>query len=724
MIKNRELVHVRVVRHLPQGLSVELDNGERGIIRAREISWDSDVASNWKNNYPIGWDGYAFRIPAKQNEAREFSLRLAESDPWDDFFEDLDKSERFEGVVTGVFEYGAFIEIAPGITGLLHKSQIPSAIQISILDLFWHGDKVFVTVRGADQTQRQIDLGIAPTQNLSDEDLSATQKRYKVKDKAKNESEKILGDDLPRRHILVVENEEMQSEAICGWLRKLGQSVDAVRSAEEALAFLEKTSPDIALVDVGLPNASGTELVKIILENYPQVQAANMTDWARANEIKNALDELQALGGKLLYKPLLPEDLAAYLLHEQDQRAAAPQAEEKLALSNIPKLNVTKSIRTLLAMCKKQLDAEQVFLFSLDAAHRRINIADRVGDGAINKNAVAQLIYSPVRDAAEDGEVIVENEINERERKRFQHLLAFSPAAVSCIGVPVPAQTTLKYALFALDPRAKRFDDGSQMYAQGMALALGAALDQSDLRERSALIQRSALIGNLASGMMHEMNNLAGPLLFEADTIKKSLARILKDETSNYANINIEIANIEKDVRQIISVTKAFGKIATKANMETLRVDEIVENTLLLLREIGKRSRVKFQFNAPEKLVIVRNQSVTLEQIFLNVVLNAVQQIAEWRKDGEGHIQINMELLNEAQDAAMCRILVADNGPGIHTVLWEKIFEMGFSTRKDGSGIGLHVSRSLMEDIGGKIYVVDSHILSGSVFALEFPIHL
>ncbi|MCA9372434.1 ATP-binding protein, partial [Candidatus Woesebacteria bacterium] len=120
--------------------------------------------------------------------------------------------------------------------------------------------------------------------------------------------------------------------------------------------------------------------------------------------------------------------------------------------------------------------------------------------------------------------------------------------------------------------------------------------------------------------------------------------------------------------------------------------------------------------------LLVRNQAVTLEQIVLNVALNAIQQTAEHRPEGGGAICIEIQLIEEDQEGATCRILVFDNGPGIHTVLWEKIFEMGYSTRQDGSGIGLFVSRNLIEEIGGKVYVAKSHILYGSVFALEFPV--
>ena len=263
------------------------------------------------------------------------------------------------------------------------------------------------------------------------------------------------------------------------------------------------------------------------------------------------------------------------------------------------------------------------------------------------------------------------------------------------------------------------------MYAEGMALAVGATMDQLDLRERSALMQRSALIGNLASGMIHEINNLLAPLQYESNNLRKSLAQIEKEPThAKYENIRAEVANIEQDIRQIVGTVGTFGKIAKKPQLEVLRVDEIIKDTLILLNQISKRSRVKMDFHPPEKLVVVRNQAVMLGQILLNVCLNAIQQIAEQGSDQPRSIRIDMDPIRETNHGSMCRILIRDTGPGIHTSLWEKIFEMGFSTRKDGSGIGLFVSRNLMEEVEGKIYVMDSHILHGTVFALEFPVHV
>lgn len=716
----REIAHVRVTRHMPQGLSVLLDNGEQGIIRAREISWKETEGANWKDEYPVGWDGYVVALPNKKGEIPEFSIRLLEYDPWEDFFEGYGKNNILEGRVTGVYEYGAFIEVDEGITGLLHKSRIPAKTQKSIHDLFWFGDKVRVMVHDVDHERRHIELSLAPVEDITGENSAGVQSQAS----AMSESFGYPKQTLPKKHILVVEDETPQSDAVCGWLQEMGQQVDCVQSAEEAIEFLTRMQPDFALVDVGLPGMSGTELASHIFEKYPQIQVANATDWARASEVRAELEAVMDRGGNLFYKPLVPEDLAKFLTGNVQRTEIASQEDAKLS-PTASKWDAKHDIHKLLVTFRKHLGVEQVFLFSFDPAHRKVNVAERAGDGLINKNAVSQLLHSPVRDVAEDGDAIFIEEIAEREKKRFQYLIEFSPEAVSCIGVSIPSQSSQKYALFAMDRNPKQFGEELKMYVEGMSLAVGATLDQLDLRERSALMQRSALIGNLASGMIHEINNLLAPLQYESNNLRKALVKMENDPSqSKYETIRNEVSNIEQDIRQIVGTVGTFGKIAKKPQVEVLRVDEIIKDTLILLNQISKRSRVKMDFNPPEKMVVVKNQAVMLGQIFLNVCLNAIQQIAEQGSDHVRAIRIDMETVRENSQREICRILIRDTGPGIHTSLWERIFEMGFSTRVDGSGIGLFVSRNLMEEIEGKIYVLDSHILHGTVFALEFPVHV
>jgi signal transduction histidine kinase len=142
------------------------------------------------------------------------------------------------------------------------------------------------------------------------------------------------------------------------------------------------------------------------------------------------------------------------------------------------------------------------------------------------------------------------------------------------------------------------------------------------------------------------------------------------------------------------------------------------------MRDISDQSRVKITFDHPDHLLVIRNQAAALEQVLLNVLLNAVQQIAELHPGRGGWVNVSIEPPTEKGERSSFTILIEDNGPGIHASLRDRIFEAGYTTRADGSGIGLYISWNLMEELGGRIYVKESHILSGTTFGLEIPYHL
>jgi signal transduction histidine kinase len=230
--------------------------------------------------------------------------------------------------------------------------------------------------------------------------------------------------------------------------------------------------------------------------------------------------------------------------------------------------------------------------------------------------------------------------------------------------------------------------------------------------------------------MVHEINNLVGPLHSRLENLQVKLkpggrkhGQVKPIELDNAALVE-ELIEIQNNVRKIINTTRMFGRIAAKGRNEVLRIDEIINETIHFMRDISDQSRVRITFEPPEHLLIIRNQAAALEQVILNVLLNAVQQIAELHAETGGRVHVWIEPPFEKGGREVFQILFRDNGPGIHVGLWTRIFEAGYTTRHDGSGIGLYISWNLMEQMGGRIYVKASHILSGSTFCLEIPYHL
>jgi signal transduction histidine kinase/FixJ family two-component response regulator len=727
-------IQVKVIKHIAPGLLVELPAGQNGIVRVREISWSENKHLDWRKLRPLGWTGWA--VPLQQRESRfpEFSLRLAENDPWDELSEPFDKDEVYAGTVTGLVGYGAFIEIVPGLTGLLHQSTFPHWIKTPPLDLLWPGDKVHVRLQAIDRPKRHLSLVLPP---VSPPPGAGLLPQRPVKGPGTNgESITTLDEFLktrpPKNHILLVEDETEQALAVSNWLRRVGQRVDVTPDAEKALDFLQKSQTDIALIDVGLPKMDGLELAGIVLERWPQVRVISTTDWARADDIMDTLDALQERGAELLLKPILPEDLIGVLkkLGAEPKPVPAERIEARplVKLTEIPGIKANRSLHELLRQCRKHLGFEQAILFALDALQRTISIIERSGGGAmLDQNALPALIFSPVRDVAEDRETVTENEIQPHDRDRFRYLLELCPTTTSCIGVPVPAQAQMDYALFVLDKHARQINPEQKLYAEAIALALGTALEQENFKEKSTLLQRTALTGHLTRALVHEINNLVGPLASRLDNLQLNLTRLEKNphqpdlqEVRNRL-IGNELAGIQKNIHKIINTTRMFGRIVVKNKNEILRVDEIIQDTIELLRDTSHRSHVTMVFNPPGQLLVIRSQTAALEQVLLNVMLNAIQQIAELRPDSGGWVQVRIESHCESSTSGFFRVLIEDNGPGIHTSLFEKVFEAGYTTRHDGSGIGLYISRNLVEEIGGKIYVQESCVLGGTTFALEIP---
>jgi|GEM_PF-1115046 len=770
---------VRVIKHLPLGLLVETDkhqygespgaqrSGEApgaqrsGVVRVREISWDENKRLNWRSLYPPGWSGWAVLTGDRQGQNPEYSLRLAESDPWDNLPETFDKNQVYEGIVTGVVSYGAFIELASGLTGLLHKSQLPAWVNTPPIDLFWPGDRVRVAIRQVEREARRLSLGLPPLSPPPDEGKLPKKAARGLGGGPRSEAEReggnyvamldeFLNSGAPRQHILLVEDEPEQQKAARNWLTHVGQRVDTAENAEKALSLLEISRPNLALIDVGLPGMSGTDLAGRILETWPGVRVVIATDWARQESLAGILDTLRGRGVELYPKPLLPEDLIAMLRQgnspagnlpavstssppENAGRATTASSGDSrpgISLADPPAGQSKNSIHGLLRQARRHLGFEQAILFEFDPIHRATSIRDRSGEGVIEKNALASLVYSPVRDVAEDGETVVVPEIEARDRDRFRYLLELNPTLQSCIGVPVRAETQSNFALLLLGKHPRPISKEQRIYAEAMAQSIGALLEQQSFNEKSILIQRTALIGHLTRAMTHEINNLVGPLAARLDNLQTNLAKL--DRHPNPAEVRQRrdtlldgaFNDTRHIIQRIINTTRMFGRITAKSKHEILRVDEIIRETIHLLRDTSDRAHVQVVFNPPEQMLVIRSQAAAFEQILLNIMLNAIQQIAETRPGSGGWAQVRIDKQVNPVEAGFFRILVEDNGPGIHARLWGKVFEAGYTTRHDGSGIGLYISRNLVEEMGGRIFITESSILGGTTFALEIPLQL
>jgi two-component system NtrC family sensor kinase len=166
---------------------------------------------------------------------------------------------------------------------------------------------------------------------------------------------------------------------------------------------------------------------------------------------------------------------------------------------------------------------------------------------------------------------------------------------------------------------------------------------------------------------------------------------------------------------------EAFRELIRDQEETAMDVNAVVERAALLLQTTARRGHVALTLDLKPGLPGVMGTPVRLQQAFLNVMLNAIQQIAastqHWPQ-GRGELVVTTGL-----DSRAGRVWVrfADNGPGVHHQLWESIFTLGFSTRAEGTGLGLFIARSLVASMRGKIYVEKSLVPAGTTFRVELP---
>jgi signal transduction histidine kinase/ActR/RegA family two-component response regulator/predicted RNA-binding protein with RPS1 domain len=722
--KSQERMRVKIIKHLPLGLSVKLENGEHGIIRVREISWEQERRLNWKQLYPVGFEAWAVPLEMKTGDPSELSLRLAEKDPWTNISSHFSKNEVHAGIVTGVMGYGFFVELAPGVTGLLHQSMFPDWVQKSPLDIFWPGDWVRVVVKQVDEKKRRLSLGL-PSENALFTDDSQPSGFVDNETLRRAQVDEIINDRVNRKRILVVEDDSRQAELVSNWLRRVGQRVDITNSAEAALSSIDRISPDIVLIDVGLPKMDGITLANQFLEKYPQTRLVVTTDYASAEKRNKELESLQERGVDFLPKPLIPDDMLDFLKKNGKVAESSPIEDSPASEDSLLTLEAspTRSLHMLLQRGRMRLGFETAILFRLDPIQRTVSIVESSLQTQINNYAIPSLIYSPIRDVAEDEDVVIQEKYKKEDEARFQYLLDLFPMQ-ACIGIPVPVNLPQKYALFFLSTRPKEIYDEDQIYAEAVALTAGTYLEQNLFREKYTLLQRSALIGQLTGAVIHEVNNLLGPLSGRLEMFKDKLDNLKKDTTvdEKTASLKTEIEELKKATHKVVPTMRMLGRTITKDKKEILRLDQIIQEIINLMQDTPDAKHVALLFKPPEKLVVVRSQSSALQQILLNLLLNAIQQIVDFRSEHGGKVRVEIEADDISSQNSSIRILVKDNGPGIHTSLWETIFELGYSTRRDGSGIGLYISKSLAEDkLGGRLFVQESYIMGGTTIALEIP---
>ncbi len=175
------------------------------------------------------------------------------------------------------------------------------------------------------------------------------------------------------------------------------------------------------------------------------------------------------------------------------------------------------------------------------------------------------------------------------------------------------------------------------------------------------------------------------------------------------------IIEIEKDIARLQNITDRFSKIGSEPVLETKDLVAETENSFLYLQSRFSK-QVEFSFKAPKSTILVSLNPALHSWTIENLMKNAIDAMK-----GKG----KLDVIIEEDKANIVKIKVIDSGMGIPKKQFKSIFEPGFTTKKRGWGLGLSLTKRIVEDYHkGKIKVLSSEIGKGTIMQISFRKHL
>ncbi len=229
---------------------------------------------------------------------------------------------------------------------------------------------------------------------------------------------------------------------------------------------------------------------------------------------------------------------------------------------------------------------------------------------------------------------------------------------------------------------AKLHQDDTKLIAQQRELL--------EVQERMVQIDRLSSLGVMVGGVAHEINN---PLMGVLNYVE--FARDRSDDAKSIEVLNKALHEIGR-IKKIVQNMLVFARVDHHANA-SCRVADAVKQALSLMEGEFKKNAVLMRLDLPEDLPPVHCSAGSLQQVLVNLMLNARDALAQ-----QADRQVN---IRASQIDSKVVVSVCDSGPGVSEEVRQKLFTPFFTTKAagKGTGLGLAVSRQLIEEVGGTI---------------------
>ena len=238
----------------------------------------------------------------------------------------------------------------------------------------------------------------------------------------------------------------------------------------------------------------------------------------------------------------------------------------------------------------------------------------------------------------------------------------------------------------------------------------------SEIEEQLRVSERLSILGELSASLAHEVRNPLGSIWGAVEILQDKLKK--QGEDSEFTELLLQ------EVKRLNQVVENYLSLARKTPLmlQSCNLQEVVQSVIHLLTVKARKQGINLQRKFPKQPIFIEADENQLRQILINLILNAMAAIA-----ASGTITIKAELTpdrlspDNKRPPETVHLSIIDTGPGMEPQIIQQIFKPFFTTRQDGTGLGLNIVKRIVEQNKWKIQV-DSKPGHGTTMTIILPL--
>jgi nitrogen fixation/metabolism regulation signal transduction histidine kinase len=239
--------------------------------------------------------------------------------------------------------------------------------------------------------------------------------------------------------------------------------------------------------------------------------------------------------------------------------------------------------------------------------------------------------------------------------------------------------------------------------------------ENRELQERLNEAEKSSMLGRFAATVAHEVRNSLNFINLSIDQIRAKHAvgdeRVARELQLNLVRIKDEVIRLNRLVNDFMTAGRQ-----TPPQLAPCDLRATTEQAIALVEKQARRQGIKIKADFPRQMPLLQADAAQMKTCFINVLTNAIEAMPQG-----GEIRVRAHSLPQNGAGEAFQLSFADTGPGIPLEGREKVFAPYFSTKTTGFGLGLAITRKIVQDHGGRIYVTSADT-PGTVVVIELPL--